>query len=158
MQLKKIWAVSHELAWDSERLHRYVGICLGVESLKLLTRENARRLIDDMERYVRKSANAERRTTNDGRGYREYGAGVDGEGKLVRYVTPAQVACLRAEAERMNWGDPWILSVATRTLKRPVWELERIRAEEAARLINAVRGYVDRRIAEKGKVERGNGK
>jgi hypothetical protein len=162
MQLKKIWAVSHELSWDSERLHRYVGICFGKESLSTkgkvesgngqggtLTREEARRLIDDLERYVRKGAKGAGRGAREGQGYREYGAGVSEDGKLVKYATPAQVACLRAEAGRMNWGDGWILSVATRTLKRPVWDLGAIHGDEAGKLINAVRGYVERRIAER---------
>jgi len=161
-QLKKIWAVSHELNWDSERLHRYVAICFGVESLSLkgkvgrgngkgrtLSREEARRLIDDLERYARKAKTNRSNKTNKGQGYREYGAGVDQDGALVKYATPAQIACMRAEAGRLNWGDAWILQVATRTCRRPIWELERIRAEEAARLINAVRGFVDRREATK---------
>lgn len=150
-QLKKIWAVARELNWDSARLHRYVGICFAVESLKLLTRENAKRLIDDLERYVRKGARGEGRGTRggDGRGYREYGAGVDQDGKMVSYATPAQVACLRAEAGRMNWGDIWILQVATRKLGRPVWDLGALHGDEAARMINVIRGYVDGRLATK---------
>jgi len=148
-QLKKIWAVARELNWDSARLHRYVGICFAVESLKLLTRENAKRLIDDLECYVRNEATKARKHETAGRGYREYGAGVDQSGALVKYATPAQVACLRAEAGRMNWGDIWILQVATRKLGRPVWDLGALHGDEAARMINVIRGYVDGRLATK---------
>lgn len=155
-QLKKIWAVSHELGWDGDRLHRYVGICYGVESLKLLSREKARRLIDDMERYVRKQGT--RATQGTKGGYREHGAGVDQEGKLIYYATPAQCACLRAEAGRLAWGDAWILRVASRRFERPIWKLGRIRGVEAATLINVVRGLVESRMAMQGKKQSAEGK
>ena len=46
MQLRKIWAASHELGWDDARVHVEVERVIGVTSLRALTYENASLFID----------------------------------------------------------------------------------------------------------------
>jgi len=144
-QLKKVWAVSHELGWDSERLHRHVDLVYGKRSLRDLSVSDAKVLIDEMERWVRRQARTNRDEhgrAQTGENYRRPGMGVDESGSLTYYATPAQVATMRAIAGRIGWGQDWIRRVATRVLNRPVTDLARLRPAEAAKMINVVEGLV----------------
>lgn len=132
-QLKKVWTVARELRWDSEYLHWWVETNFGEKSLRALSRDVARVMIDRMESLVGRVPS---------KGYRERGFGVRENGELQEYVTPAEIAKLRALRDRAGKTDAWVRGIAARACGRHISGLAEIHRGERLVVMNLVEAIV----------------
>ena len=116
-KIAKIWAMARQLNMDSETLHAAVYDCTGSESISALTMPQLNRVINVLERELRKRENAARLTSAQ-------------KSKIFKYMY------------LLNWKKHQVDGFARRMTGKA--KIEWLSQKEAWRVIEGLKAYVSR--------------
>jgi hypothetical protein len=96
-QIRKIWAMAHQLGFDSEILHYVLKHNLNLDSISRLTRTNARKFIDLLNHIAGEDRPGYRASEKIDQAMREEG--------MTLGCTPAQLDKIRYLLRDVGWND-----------------------------------------------------
>lgn len=132
-QNRKIWASAKELGLEEEVLRDIVERATGQRSISSLTRKQANAVIEDLNRLAGK-----RKTTSS------YRPGM---------ASPAQIRKIRALEHELGWSsDPRRLQAFMKKYCGGIVRLEWLRAEQANKLIESLKGVARSERRKQGRV------
>jgi len=133
-QIKKIWAVAKEIGLLEEELRDIVEKHSNQRHISRLSREQARAVIDELERLAGREPN-------------KFYRGERARPGIYYLVSEAQIAMMKALAEKLNKDEDWLLWFIKRRTGKALYYLER---REAQKIIEALKAMVKRNGSKRG--------
>lgn len=133
-QRRKIYAMAWQLKWTNAQLHLFLAGQTGKEHISTLTRNEARRFIDDLVKMTGEKPNQGYRAD------RENDRILKNEG-LIMGATPAQCDKIHYLAEDAGWTETRLLEYIERYGARQLEHLTRTLAQEVIEHLKAVVRY-----------------
>lgn len=130
-QIRAIWALANRIGWDEETLRKKMESHSGKRSIRSLSRQEARNLIEELFLKVSGPVIQHEFTRQ-----KDISRGI---------ATPAQLALIRELGERIEWNEWRILRLAYRMYH--VSQLVELEVRQASGLIEALKAIASRHAA-----------